>query len=114
MNIISTIGKYIKDGLTHAEVVVKLDVEHGVQVSEMWLKKIVGADGFTAVLDQVELATGLEGVATPAAPTTAEHQAAIAGQDLTVDRTTLPGAPVTPYVAPVVETPADPAGLTNI
>lgn len=53
MNIIKVIAEHIAAGLSHAEVVLKLDAENGIQVSEAWLKKIIGADGFTHVLGQV-------------------------------------------------------------
>jgi hypothetical protein len=49
MNLLSTIGQYIRDGLSHAEIVVKLDVEHAIQVSEEWVAKLRGADGFALV-----------------------------------------------------------------
>jgi hypothetical protein len=49
MNLLSTIGQYIRDGLSHAEIVVKLDVEHAIQVSEDWIAKIRSADGFALV-----------------------------------------------------------------
>lgn len=52
MNLLSTIGAYLAQGLSHAEVAVKLEAEHAVTVSEEWVKKIAGADGFGLVAAQ--------------------------------------------------------------
>jgi hypothetical protein len=54
MNIIEKIGAYVKAGLSSAEAAVKLEYEHGVQVTEEWIDKIRSADGFSALLAKVE------------------------------------------------------------
>lgn len=75
MNLIQTIAKHVHDGLTEAETAVKLEVEHGVQVTEDWVKKIISADGFHAALTKVKAELGLGapaqsagGAAVPDAP----------------------------------------------
>jgi hypothetical protein len=53
MNLLSTIGAMIAQGLSHAEVAAKLEAEHAITVSEEWVKKITGADGFALVSAEV-------------------------------------------------------------
>jgi hypothetical protein len=54
MNIISTIAELISSGYTHAQVAVELEVKHAIQVSEEWVRRITGADGFSAALGEAE------------------------------------------------------------
>lgn len=54
MNFISTIATHIAQGLTAAESAVKIEAEHGVQVTEDWVHKIMGADGFAHALAEAK------------------------------------------------------------
>ncbi len=65
MNLIETIGAYVRAGLTSAEIAAKLEIEHAIQVTEAWVEKLRGADGFTVVAsaetkitDEAKAATG--------------------------------------------------------
>ena len=54
MNIISTIAELIHAGYSHAQVAVELEAKHAIQVTEAWVGKITGADGFSAALNDAE------------------------------------------------------------
>jgi hypothetical protein len=75
MNLLQTIGAWIAQGFSHAEVAVKLEAEHAITVSEEWVKKITGADGFGVVSEDVEAATKV--VETDASAAVQDAQAAV-------------------------------------
>lgn len=51
MNLIESIAQRVVKGAKATAIAVELEVEHGVKVSEAWVQKIMGADGFDKALE---------------------------------------------------------------
>lgn len=77
MNLIEKIGAYIAAGLSSAEAAVRLEAEHAVTVTEEWIDKIRGADGFSHVVASVQAAesTAVDTVSTAVTDATAQLEA---------------------------------------
>ena len=62
MNLIQTIAEHIAQGLSASASALKLEAEHGLTVSEQWVRNIMSADGFAKALEDARASVGrLEG-----------------------------------------------------
>lgn len=54
MNLINEIAGHMAAGMRAAESAARLKAEHGVEVGEDWVRKVMGADGFSAALYEAQ------------------------------------------------------------
>jgi len=58
MNLIETIAGHIAAGLSAAASAARLAAEHGLEVSEDWVRKIMSADGFSSAVASAQTKVG--------------------------------------------------------